>query len=189
MLLLQSSYSANVLHQLCNLCLSGGLPESIVKIIAGARLIALKKGERGVRPIAVGNCLRRLIAKLAIQSMKLEIAAYLAPHQYGVYVSGGAELMSHLVQMCLQQNPQHVAVKLDAKNAFNTVSCAVFLKELRQNFPQLVPFVSQCYRYSVPLTTMLDGKPYTIASKEDIQQGDPLAPFYSVLLFIQCWSK
>ena len=44
-LLLQSSYSADILHQLCNLHLSGGLPESIIKIFAGARLIALKKGE------------------------------------------------------------------------------------------------------------------------------------------------
>ena len=30
---------------------------------------------------------------------------------------------------------------------------------------------------SVPLTTTLDGKPYTIASKEGIQQEDPLGPF------------
>ena len=83
-------------------------------------MIGLKKNEKDVRPIAVGNCLRRLVAKSAIQTLKEEIAAYLAPHKYGVSIPGGAEMMYHLVQMYIEQNPQHVVVKLDAKNAFNT---------------------------------------------------------------------
>ena len=125
---------------MCNICLSGGLPDSIAIIIAGAKLIGLKKNEKDVRPIAVGNCLRRLVAKSAIQTLKAEIAAYLAPHQYGVSIPGGAEMMSHLVQMYIEQNPQYVVVKLDAKNAFNTVSRGVFLEELNLYFPQLVPW-------------------------------------------------
>ena len=98
-------------------------------------MIGLKKNQKDVRPIAVGNCLRRLVAKSAIQTLKAEIAAYLAPHQYGVSIPGGADMMSHLVQMYIEQNPQHVVVKFDAKNSFNT-------EDLNLHFPQLVPFVT-----------------------------------------------
>ena len=118
-----------------------------------------------------------MVAKSAIQTLKAEIAAYLYPQKCGVSIPGGAEMMSHLVQMYTEQNPQHVVVKLVAKNAFNSVSRRVFLEELNLQFPQLFPFFSQCYLHPVPLTTTLEGKPYSIVSKEGVQQGDPLGPF------------
>ena len=49
----------------------------------GASLTALTKTDGGVRPIAVGCTLRRLVAKCASSSVKQAMAALLAPHQLG----------------------------------------------------------------------------------------------------------
>ena len=46
-----------------NLVLQGGTPLSARHVFIGAILIPLGKKDVGVRPIAVGNTLRRLVAK------------------------------------------------------------------------------------------------------------------------------
>ena len=74
-----------------------------------------------VRPIAVGDCLRRLTAKLACRQLKVKISNYLSPYQNGVATPGGAELMTHLIQACLEKHPDWIVIKTDAKNAFSVV--------------------------------------------------------------------
>ncbi len=53
--------------------------------------MALQKKCGGIRPIAVGCTLRRLVAKVAGFSVVGDMAALLAPHQLGYGVRGGAE--------------------------------------------------------------------------------------------------
>jgi hypothetical protein len=50
------------LTKLCNFLLSGQLPSEICHLLS---LCALNKKDGGIRPIAIGNCLRRLTSKLA----------------------------------------------------------------------------------------------------------------------------
>ena len=90
--------------------------------LAEAKLVALEKNENDIRPIAVGNCIRRLVAKAACSQRKKEIADYLAPHQYKVSTPGGAEMMIHLIQLCHLSHPDWVILKLDARNDINSVS-------------------------------------------------------------------
>ena len=49
-----------------NMVLSGSCPSQITPLFFGARLIVLGKKSGGVRPIAVGCVLRRLIAKCVV---------------------------------------------------------------------------------------------------------------------------
>jgi hypothetical protein len=49
--------------------LSGSVPTEIYPIIYGASLCALKKKDGGIRPIAVGCTLRRLVAKLGCSNI------------------------------------------------------------------------------------------------------------------------
>jgi hypothetical protein len=53
------------LTKLCNFLLSGQLSSEICHLLYGASLCALHKKDGGIRPIARGNCLRRLTSKLA----------------------------------------------------------------------------------------------------------------------------
>ena len=180
-LLLDSDYTTSHLHSLCNSYLSGSVPDVVATTLAGAKLIALQKNVNDVRPIAVGDSFRRLTAKLACHQLKKKISTFLAPHQYGVSTPGGAELMTHLIQASLEEHPEWIVIKTDAKNAFNTVDRSAFLSEVASIFPELYPFVAQCYIPPAKLTVRVGCKTQFILSEEGVQQGDPLGPLLFAL--------
>jgi hypothetical protein len=72
------------LTKLCNFLLSGQLPSEICHLLYGASLCALYKKDGGIRPIAMGNCLRRLTSKLACFQSCSIVNSYLSPHQLEV---------------------------------------------------------------------------------------------------------
>ena len=65
----------------CNLVLRGETPVEVRPFFFGASLVALRKKCGGVRPIAVGCSLRRLVAKVACKQVAVEMAELLAPRQ------------------------------------------------------------------------------------------------------------
>ena len=69
--------------------LEGNTPPSIQPIFFGANLIALNKKDGGIRPIAVGQTLRRLVAKCASGLMMRSSEISLAPRQFGYGTSLG----------------------------------------------------------------------------------------------------
>ena len=75
-----------------------------------------------MRPIAVGCTLRRLAAKVASNKALEDTATLLAPHQLGYGVKGGAEAAVHSARLFLRNlKPDQALLKLDFKNAFNSV--------------------------------------------------------------------
>ena len=79
----------------CNLVLRGETPVEVRPFFFGASLVALRKKCGGVRPIAVGCSLRRLVAKVACKQVAVEMAELLAPRQLGFGVCGGSEAAVH----------------------------------------------------------------------------------------------
>ena len=75
---------------LCNKMLRAEIPRTISPFLYGASLIAFSKPGGGIRPIAIGNTLRRLTAKAAAFAAKEAVRAKLFPTQLGVAVPGGA---------------------------------------------------------------------------------------------------
>ena len=92
-----------------------------------------KKGG-GIRPIAIGCTLRRLAAKVAGNKVLNEMAALLSPCQLGYGVGKGAEAIKSL-------DSSRVLIKLDFKNAFNSVRRDKMLKAVPQLAPSIFPFV------------------------------------------------
>ena len=76
----------------CNHFLAGTIPTEAATAFAGARLIALCKGQSDVRPIAVGSVFRRTVAKLACSLLRDRFGSYFSPFQFGVSTPGGSEL-------------------------------------------------------------------------------------------------
>ena len=70
---------------------SGHHPDSAREVICSARLFALGKGNKQIRPIAVGDVLRRLTGKLLLQKYGDMASDLLTPQQLGIAVSGGME--------------------------------------------------------------------------------------------------
>ena len=96
----------SLLLQVVNILISGKAPLSIARFIAGARLIALNKIKEGcpfdVRPIAMGETLRRLAGKCVCAILKEKADDFFHPLQYGVACQAGAEKIIHQVRNCIE---------------------------------------------------------------------------------------
>ena len=155
------------------LVLEGRIPSSITPYFFGANLTALQKKDGGVRPIAVGCTLRRLAAKVAGSKMMEEMGELLAPRQLGYGVRGGAEAAVHAARLYLYDlDPTKVVLKLDFKNAFNSIRRDKMLEAVQELAPGLLQFVHSAY--SSP--SILFWADRTLQSAEGVQQGDPLGP-------------
>src|SRR5882757_4105176 len=127
----------------------------------------------GLRPIAVGMTLRRLVAKVANTHAVRQCASFLSPRQLGVGVRGGCEAAVHAARSYLEGcSPGEGVLKVDFKNAFNCVRRGVVLEAVATHLPDLLPFVSSSYASP---SRLLFGE-FVVVSGEGVQQGDPLGP-------------
>ena len=85
------------------------MPEEVAPFLCGARLHAAAKKDGGIRPIAVGNLLQRLVAKCCASRLQERAAVLFSPHQLGVGVRGGCEVIVHTVRRALTPTPPFTA--------------------------------------------------------------------------------
>jgi hypothetical protein len=102
-----------VLTKLCNFLLSGQLPLSF---IIWCVFMRLHKKDGGIRPIPIGNCLRRLTSKLVCFQSRNIVNSYLSPHQHGVATKLGCETAIHTTRTFVNNDQNRGKVlKLDFK--------------------------------------------------------------------------
>eukprot|EP00731_Ephydatia_muelleri_P032933 Em0024g477a len=174
------------LRDIVNLLASGKVPVSVSRHLAGGSLTALVKGKPGlppdIRPIAVGEALRRLTGKCLCAVLKSKASEFFAPFQFGVACPAGAEKGIHGLRHCIEEHWEEenfVVLKIDMCNAFNLVSRQALLDECAFHFPDLLPWASWCYGQQPLLQHPLG----TVTSEVGVQQGDPLGPmFFSLVL-------
>jgi hypothetical protein len=66
-------------------------------------------------------------------SLEKEFLEALDPHQFGVAISGGTEILVHTARMLYEkalERPDFFLLKFDFRNAFNCISRQVFLDEV-----------------------------------------------------------
>ena len=106
------------LTEFANLCFAGEVSTAIRQVFCGASLCALTKKDGGIKPIAVGCTLRRLVAKTASKLVQETMAAKLAPVQLGFGVKQGTEAAAHAARRCLRDlQPGQALLKLNFVNA------------------------------------------------------------------------
>lgn len=161
------------LTRFVGLCLTGQVPLPVRPVFFGASLTALAKKGGGVRPIAVGSTIRRLVAKVACSMVRRQVVDKLVPHQLGFGVKLGAEAAVHSTRSYLRSlNEGQALMKIDFSNAFNTLSRTEMLNVVQAEVPSLFEFISSCYS---DFSFLRFGQ-YTLSSEEGPQQGDPLGP-------------
>lgn len=111
-----------------------------------------------------------------------EVVTYLSPLQMGVGIPNGTVAIVHAARLISDvdgTDKSKVLLKVDFKNAFNTVSREKMFEVVRRVCPKLSAWTEFCYA----------SKPYlfigkeTIRSTQGVQQGDPLGPiFFSLVL-------
>ncbi|CAG9135278.1 unnamed protein product [Plutella xylostella] len=166
-----------LLHSICNLVnfmMKGMVNRTICPFLYGASLCALKKRDGGIRPIAVGSVIRRLVAKLCCRALGQALASELQPHQLGFGVPLGSEAAIHATRSFAMSEARRndIIVKVDVRNAFNSIERDVILSKVKSSAPNLYPFVHQCYSSPSNLFYGVN----LIESQVGVQQGDPLGP-------------
>jgi hypothetical protein len=97
----------------------------------------------------------------------------LAPRQLGCGVPLGCEAAAHAARLYLQNMPpNHLLLKLDFKNAFNTLRRDKMLESVKEYAPELFTFIHAAYGQA----SLLFCGDHILESAEGVQQGDPLGP-------------
>ena len=158
----------------------------ISAFLAGGNLTALVKSKQGctmdIRPIAVGEALRRLTGKCLCALVRAKASEFFQPYQFGVACPMGAEKVAHGLRASMEEHwseENFTVLKVDMRNAFNMVSHQALLSECAKHFPELYPWAHWCYSQHPFLWHEMGN----LTSECGVQQGDPLGPLLFSLVF------
>ena len=152
---------------------------SLLEYYTSCRLISLDK-DPGLRPIGVGEVLRRTIGKTISAFFKEEQKQAGSPLQVCAGFSGGAEAAIHAMNNIFQLEGTDGVLLIDASNAVNWMNRSAALPNILIIFKdsKISLYVVNTYRSPSRLLICGGGE---ILSREGTAQGDPLAmPWYSV---------
>ena len=120
----QSPIALRVLTKLVHISCRGELPEFVSQALCSASLSALLKKKGGICSIAVGEVLRRLIAKFLAKEANSEAKELFQSLQLGVGVKGGAEAIIHPTKLSYEKiltlSSSSGILQIDFCNAFNS---------------------------------------------------------------------
>ena len=105
-------------------------PATIEPILA-SRLIPLDKGNGEVRPIGVGEVIRRIIGKCVTKVVKQDILESSGSLQVCAGHKSGSEAAVHAINSLFQHEETDAVLLVDASNAFNLLNRAAALHNIR----------------------------------------------------------
>ena len=142
------------------------------------RLIPLEKAPSGIRPIGIGEVLRRIVGKAIVTEIKPEILESAGNLQLCAGQKGGCEAAAHAMREIFEEEDTDAVLFVDASNAFNSINRKTLLHNIKYLCPQMATYVRNCYGHPSRLF-VAGGK--ELLSAEGTTQGDPLAmPAYGV---------
>ena len=146
-------------------------PSTIEPLLA-SRLIPLDKGEGAVRPIGVGEVIRRIIGKCAMSFAKKDVVEASGSLQLCAGQKSGSEAAIHAMHAIYMADETDGVLLIDANNAFNALNRQAALHNIRVQCPIIATYAINTYRLSARLF-ITGGQ--EILSAEGTTQGDPLA--------------
>ena len=117
--------------------LLGEVPEDFLRANLGARIIALRKPNGKVRPVACDSVTRRLAARTACHVFRTQVKAAVGSHQYAVGKAAGCERVHKTITALSAADPKCVFLAFDATNAFNTMPRQTVFDAVAKRLPDL----------------------------------------------------
>lgn len=154
-----------------NALASGALPHT--HWTTSRAVLIPKPNSNGFRPLGIGEAWYRFLGRALLLSIGKEVGGQLKPLQLGCGVPGGCEIAARMAQVFLDENPTHVLIKTDFKNAFNLTPRSSIFRGLEKFCPKLLPWFRWAYGAPTPLVNS-DGEQVG-SSETGCRQGDPLA--------------
>jgi hypothetical protein len=153
------------------------VPSSHLQAFVAGRLIPLDK-DPGVRPIGIGQVLRRIASSATMTLLKPELVAATAPLQTCAGLSGGIEASIHAMRRIYEDEETEAILLVDAANAFNALNRKAALHNVQYTCPELSTFVKNLYSNEAEL--FIPNSSEVIYSREGTTQGGPESMgFYS----------
>ena len=135
------------------------------------RLIPLDKNP-GVRPIGIGEVLRRIIGKAVMSVLKKYVMETSGNLQLCAGHRSGCEIAVHTAVDLFNDDNNHGILQIDASNAFNSINRQVVIHNMKILCPEFAVYIRNCYTKPARLF-VTGGK--EISSNEGTTQGDPIA--------------
>ena len=162
------------------LCVEEVHPDCLNEFVA-CRLVPLDKGETkegtpGVRPIGVGEVLRRLVGKLLIREIKDDITTAAGPIQTCTGIKAGIEGAIHSMREVYEDDNTEAILLVDAENAFNNLNRSAALSNIKEICPPFHRYLQNTYQKPAKLVIPGENNKYDIIlSEEGTTQGDVAA--------------
>ena len=181
--------------------LNGDTADGPRSVITACRGFALDKGGRKVRPVQIGEAIRRIAAQVVCVQDNKTVAEILKPvMQFGVAVKGGLEYAYHSVRLHMLSAYDDFeqryytggddtgddavpgVLKVDYSNGYNSTQRARMLAQVQAKLPRLLRFTRYCYAQIAKVVIMHRGKIVRVLdSRFGTQQGDPLGGHFFAL--------
>ena len=136
-----------LLH-LSTLILAGAIPDKCAEIISANILIAIPKKGKGVRPLGIGETLRRFVGRVSLQATKQELERTLRPFQYCCGTKGGLAAAANLHRLIHEIIPDArlTTAQTDCYNAFPTLNWTMLKRCIDRYAPMYSAMVRLLYR-------------------------------------------
>ena len=171
----------NMTKQLCSDKLSD--PESVEALMA-CRLIPRDKNPE-LRPIGIGEVLRRIIGKAVSRTLRTDIQSAAGSPQLRAGQECGCEAAIHAMVDVFEDDETRGVIQVDANNAFDSINRNVLLHNIEIICPELSIYTKNSYMK--PARLFVTGG-IEITSKEGTTQGDSIAMPYTTSLHKKTWS-
>jgi hypothetical protein len=153
----------------------------LIRALVANRLVALDKCP-GVRPIGIGECLRRILGKVMAKVTRDSATLEAGADQLCMGLAGGIEGAIHGMNELFQQFSEdddtggYGMLLVDAANAFNAVNRITALWHARILWRSCARFIFNTYRgyaYLIVRSTKTAGAGTIMLSREGVTQGTP----------------
>jgi len=99
----------------------------------------------GLRPIGVGEVLRRIAGKVVMQIVKNDVTKAAGCLQTCAGQEAGSEASIHAMNEIFNENDTEAVLPVDAENAFNSINRKTLLHNIEFICPSIARFIYNCY--------------------------------------------
>ena len=104
------------------------VPQPIRDAVVLPSMVGLRKSDGGVRGIATGTTIRRLVGRALAKQFGPAIEAACSPHQYALSTRAGTECVGHLFRATCVMDHHMTVSSIEGIGAFDHIKRAQFMQ-------------------------------------------------------------
>ena len=134
-------------------------------------LVATSKANGGIRPIGIGEALRRFVCRLSLTVLKDPLEELLHPTQFCAGTKGGLAAVANMQRLFHEKDTNAITVQTDVKNAFGSVSWTMLFRAVDTYAPMLSGILRVLYKDKSCLYHRSSSGTRRYTTDKGVQQG------------------